>query len=186
MDLATFMLRLVVGLLFVGHGAQKLFGAFGGAGVEGTTRTFEKIGLGPPRAHALVAGCAELGGGALLVLGLLTPLAAAAIVAVMVTAIITVHAANGIWNTEKGFEFNLVLIAAVIVLAAVDSGAWSLDQALGFALGGTGWALVALAAGTLGGIGAVLIGRGWEHAGHEHGEARGFGGGPGPAHPHLR
>lgn len=186
MDLATFVLRLVVGLLFVGHGAQKLFGVLGGAGIEGTAQTFEKMGLRPPRVHALAAGCAELGGGALLALGLLTPLAAAAIVAVMVTAIVTVHAANGLWNTEKGFEYNLVLIVTASVLTAADSGAWSLDRALGFELGGAGWALIALAAGAIGGIGAVLIGHGWEHGGREQGEARGFGGGPGPAHPHPR
>jgi putative oxidoreductase len=185
-DLATFVLRLVVGLLFVGHGAQKLFGIFGGAGIEGTAKTFEKMRLRPPRTHALAAGCAELGGGALLALGLLTPLAAAAIVAVMVTAIVTVHAANGLWNTERGFEYNLVLIAAVFVLAAADSGGWSLDQALSLELSSIGWALAALAAGVLGGIGAVLIGRGWEHGGRERDETRGFGGGPGAAHPHPR
>lgn len=186
MDPATLVLRLVVGLLFVGHGAQKLFGVFGGAGIEGTAQTFEKMGLRPPQAHAFAAGCGELGGGALLALGLLTPLAAAAIVAVMVTAIVTVHAANGIWNTERGFEYNLVLIAAVFVLAAADSGGWSLDRALALELGGIGWALMALAAGAIGGIGAVLIGRGWEHGGRERGETRGFGRAPGATHPHPR
>jgi putative oxidoreductase len=185
-NLALFVLRLVVGLLFVGHGAQKLFGAFGGSGIEGTAAGFEKMGLRPARLHAIAAGCAELGGGALLALGLLSPLAAAAIVAVMVTAIVTVHARNGLWNTARGFEYNLVLIAAVFAIAAADSGAWSLDHAIGLDLAGAGWALAALAAGALGGIGAVLFGRGWEHGGREQeGEGR-LGGGPGAAHPHPR
>jgi putative oxidoreductase len=186
MDLALFALRLVVGLLFVGHGAQKLFGAFGGTGIDATTATFERIGLGPARLHAIAAGCAELGGGLLLALGLVTPLAAAAIIAVMVTAIITVHVRNGLWNTEKGFEYNLVLIAAAFALVGAGPGAWSIDNALGLALSGTGWALAALAAGLIGSIGTVLIGRGWEHGPRERGRPGGFGRGSGPAQAHSR
>jgi putative oxidoreductase len=186
MDLALFALRIVVGLLFVGHGAQKLFGAFGGAGIDATASNFERIGLGPARLHAITAGCAELGGGLLLALGLLTPLAAAAIVAVMVTAIITVHARNGLWNTEKGFEYNLVLIVAAFAVVGAGPGAWSLDNALGLALSGIGWALAALAAGMIGSIGTVLIGRGWEHGRRERGRAGGFDRGSGPAQAHPR
>lgn len=186
MDLALLVLRLAVGLLFVGHGAQKLFGAFGGAGIDGTAATFDKIGLRPARVHATAAGCAELGGGLLLVLGLLTPLAAATITAVMVTAIVTVHARNGVWNTEKGFEYNLVLIAAAFAIAGAGPGAWSLDHALGLDLGGAEWALAALAAGLLGSIGTVLIGQGWEHGPRERGRPGGFGGGSGTAQPHPR
>lgn len=184
MNLALLVLRLVVGLLFVGHGAQKLFGVFGGAGIDGTAATFDKIGLRPAQVHATAAGCAELGGGLLLALGLLTPLAAATITAVMVTAVVTVHARNGVWNTEKGFEYNLVLIAAVFAIVGAGPGAWSLDNALGLDLGGTGWALAALAAGLIGSIGTVLIGRGWEHGPRERGRPGGFGGGSGPAQPH--
>ncbi|HWA52795.1 MAG TPA: DoxX family protein [Solirubrobacterales bacterium] len=186
MNLALLALRLVVGLLFAGHGAQKLAGSFGGTGIAGTAETFEKLRLRPARAHAIAAGCAELGGGLLLALGLLTPLGAAALIAVMTTAVITVHARNGVWNTEQGFEYNLVLVAAAFAVAAADSGAWSLDRALGLDLGGTGWALIALGAGLLGGIGAVLGGRGWEDSPRERGEEGRFGGGPGPAHPHAR
>ena len=186
MDLTLLVLRLVVGLLFVGHGAQKLFGAFAGAGINGTAATFDKIGLRPARVHATAAGCAELGGGLLLALGLLTPLAAATITAVMVTAIVTVHARNGIWNTEKGFEYNLVLVAAAFAIVGAGPGAWSLDDALGLDLGGTEWALAALFAGLLGSIGTVLIGRGWEHGPRERGRPGGFGGGSGTAQPHPR
>jgi putative oxidoreductase len=185
-DLALFALRIVVGLLFVGHGAQKLFGIFGGAGIDATAATFERIGLRPGRLHATAAGAAELGGGLLLALGLLTPLAAATITAVMSTAIITVHARNGLWNTEKGFEYNLVLIAAAFALVGAGPGAWSLDNALGLDLSGTEWALAALAAGLIGSIGTVLVGRGWEHGPREQGRPGGFGGGSGPAQPHPR
>lgn len=186
MDLALLALRLVAGLLFVGHGAQKLFGAFGGAGIEGTTATFAKLRLRPARAHAVAAGCAELGGGLLLALGLLTPLASAALIAVMTTAVITVHARNGVWNTEQGFEYNLVLAAVAFTVAAADSGAWSLDSALDLDLGGTGWALIALGAGLLGGIGAVLGGRGWEDSPRERRDEGRLGGGPGATSPHAR
>ena len=158
MELGLLVLRVVVGLLFVGHGAQKLFGAFGGGGLAGTAAFFESIGLRPGHLHARAAGAAELTAGALLVLGLLTPIAAAMIMGVMVVAIVTVHGSNGPWVTEKGYEYNLVLIATAFALAAVGPGQWSLDHALGVDAG-TSLALAALAAGILGGLAAVAIGR---------------------------
>jgi putative oxidoreductase len=159
MELGLLALRLILGLLFVGHGAQKLFGAFGGHGIQGTGGFFESLGLRPGRPMAAAAGASELAGGALLALGLLTPLAAVLIIAPMVTAIWTVHAAKGLWNTEGGYEFNLLIAAVAFALAAVGAGPWSLDAALGLDLAGTDWALAALAAGLLGGAGAVLGGR---------------------------
>jgi putative oxidoreductase len=81
------------------------------------------------------------------------------VIAVMVTAIITVHGAKGFFTSDGGYEFNLVLIAAAFVLAGVGPGAWSLDNAIDLSWTGTGWALVALGAGLLGGIGAVVQGR---------------------------
>ena len=159
MDLALLMLRLVVGLLFVGHGAQKLFGVFGGGGLEGTAGMFDQIGLRPGWLHARVAGTAEFGGGALIALGLLTPFAAAALIGVMTAAVITVHAPKGIWNTNQGYEFNLVMATAVFALAGVGAGSWSLDHALSTHLSGTGWALATLALGLIGGVGAVRSGR---------------------------
>jgi putative oxidoreductase len=159
MDLALLVLRVVVGLLFVGHGAQKLLGAFGGGGLEGTAGMFDNIGLRPGWLHARTAGTAELLGGVLLALGLLTPFAAAALIGVMITAIVTVHARNGIWNTNQGYEFNAVLIAAAFALAGIGAGSWSLDNAFGFDLHGTIWAIAALAAGIAAGIGSVISGR---------------------------
>jgi putative oxidoreductase len=159
MNVGLAVLHILVGVLFVGHGAQKLFGAFGGHGLEGTAGFFESIGLRPGRVHAAAAGLAETGGGALLALGLLTPLGAALVTAVMTAAVLTVHVRNGVWVTQNGFEYNLVLVAAVFALAAVGAGTVSLDSALGLDVAGAGWALGALGAGLLGGLGAVLSGR---------------------------
>jgi putative oxidoreductase len=159
MDLALIVLRLVVGLLFVGHGAQKLFGVFGGGGLDGTTRMFDNIGLRPGWLHARAGGTAEFAGGALLALGLFTPFAAAVLIAVMTAAVLAVHAPNGIWNTNQGYEFNLVLVAVAFALAGIGAGSWSLDNVFGFDLSGAGWAIGALVVGVLGGIGTVLSGR---------------------------
>jgi putative oxidoreductase len=161
MELALLVLRVVVGLLFMGHGAQKLFGRFGGHGLDGTGGFFESLGIRPGRRNAMAAGTAELVGGALLALGLLTPLAAALIIGVMVVAIITVHAAKGPWVTDGGWEYNAVLIAAAFALAGAGPGQVSLDDAIGWMpdITGAGWALGALALGALLGIGAVVAGR---------------------------
>jgi len=159
MELGLLVLRVVVGALFVGHGAQKLFGAFGGHGVSGTAGFFDSIGLRPGRLHAVAAGSAELGGGVLLALGLVTPLAALLLTAVMTAAILTVHLRNGVWVTANGYEYNLVLIAAAFALAAVGAGEWSLDNALGLGVAGTGWALAALGLGLVGGAGAAFSSR---------------------------
>lgn len=159
MDLALLVLRLVVGLLFAGHGAQKLFGAFGGHGVAGTAQFFEAIGMRPGRRNAVAAGWAELLGGALLALGLLTPLGGLLIISVMTTAVLTVHRGKGPWVTDGGWEYNVVLAAAAFVFAA-NPGDWSLDAALGLGeIHGTAFALGALALGVLGGVLALLAGR---------------------------
>jgi putative oxidoreductase len=167
MDLALLVLRVVVGLLFVGHGAQKLFGVFGGGGLEGTTGMFDNIGLQPGWLHARAAGTAEFAGGLLLALGLFTPFAAAALIGVMTAAVITVHARNGIWNSNQGYEFNLVMAAVAFALAAIGAGGWSLDNAFGFDLHSTVWGIAALAAGVIGGVGAVLSGR-WSASHQPH------------------
>jgi putative oxidoreductase len=166
MDLALFALHFLVGALFFAHGAQKLFGWFGGYGIDGTAGFMDSLGMRPARLHAVAAGLAETVGGILLALGLLTPVGAAMVIAVMVTAIITVHGTKGFFTSDGGYEFNLVLIAVAFALAGVGPGGWSLDNALDISWTGTGWALVALGAGLLGGIGAVIQGRAWSrHAG---------------------
>lgn len=159
MDLALFVLHVIVGLLFIGHGTQKLFGWFGGHGLAGTAGFFESIGLRPGRLHAPAAGLAETAGGILIALGLLVPVGAALVIAVMLAAILTVHIGNGVWNQDGGVEYPLVAAAVVFALAGIGAGDWSLDAALDIDLASTGWALAALGAGLAGGLGAVLSGR---------------------------
>jgi putative oxidoreductase len=160
MELGLLVLRIVVGVLFMGHGAQKLFGMFGGHGLAGTAGFFEQgLGLRPGKVHAAGAGAAEFFGGLLLALGLLTPLAAAALIATMAVAIITVHWSKGVWSTEGGYEYNAVLMATAFAVAAVGPGNWSLDHALGLDISGTGWGLAALAAGVVGGALMYGVGR---------------------------
>jgi putative oxidoreductase len=167
MDLALMVLRIVVGALFIGHGSQKLFGVFGGGGPAATAEMFERLELRPGHRHAVMAGGGEFFGGALLALGLLTPLAAAMLIGVMTAAVITVHARNGIWNSEQGFEYNLVLATVAFAVTCIGPGAWSLDNVLGIEADGVGWGLAALAVGLIGGVGAVIIGRL-----ESHGDAR--------------
>jgi putative oxidoreductase len=153
MDIGRTALRLVIGPLFVGHGTQKLFGWFGGHGLEGTAGFFEgKLGLKPGKRHATAAGASEAIGGALLTLGALTPVAAGLITGTMITAIRKVHAPNGPWVTQGGYEYNAVLIAAMLALTADGPGRPSVDAAAFPRLKGDALALaqfVAAAAGSV-------------------------------------
>lgn len=124
------LIRLVVGLLFVGHGAQKLFGWFGGYGPKGTSGWMESIGIKPGVLMAVAAGLMELLGGALFAVGLLTPLAALLITMTMLGAIVKVHGQNGIWATANGYEYPLVLIAVVVGIALIGAGPYSIDAIL--------------------------------------------------------
>ncbi len=128
MNLGLLIIRIVLGVTFAGHGTQKLFGWFGGHGIKGTAGFFESIGVKPGAFMAIMAGLSELIGGALFVLGLLTPLAALFITGTMVVAIATVHGKNGYWITENGFEYNLLIIVVVIGIALIGAGAYSLDS----------------------------------------------------------
>jgi putative oxidoreductase len=130
MDLGLLIIRLVIGILFVGHGAQKLFGWFGGYGLKGTGGWFDSIGMKPGVTMALFAGLAELLGGILLAVGLLTPVAALMIAGTMLMAIIKVHASNGLWSTSNGYEYNLTLIAVAIGLALIGPGKYAIDAIL--------------------------------------------------------
>ena len=144
MRFGALVLRAVIGPLFIGHGTQKLFGWFGGHGVEGTGGFFEGLGLKPGKRHAVAAGAAEAGGGLLLTLGALTPVAATIVSSTMVTAIRKVHASKGPWVTEGGFEYNAVLIAAMTALAESGPGPLSVDEALLPELKGAHWAALSL------------------------------------------
>ncbi|HET6867150.1 MAG TPA: DoxX family protein [Solirubrobacteraceae bacterium] len=154
MKIGRLLLRLTVGGFFFGHGTQKLFGWFGGHGIEPTAQMFESLGMRPGARNAIAAGAAEAGGGAAIALGLATPLAAGALTSVMLTAINRVHLKNGPWVTNGGYEYNAVLIAAVLALTEVGPGELSLDHALGNERSGPGWALAAAAIGVAGAVGA--------------------------------
>jgi putative oxidoreductase len=131
---ALLLLRAAVGLLFIGHGGQKLFGWFGGPGIDGFASSLARMGVEPPLFWAYFEASAEMVGGALLVLGLLTPLAAAAIAGDMLVATLKVHLANGLWSQNDGFEYNLVLIVLLTAIGLMGAGRYSLDHALGVSL----------------------------------------------------
>jgi putative oxidoreductase len=131
---ALALLRATVGLLFIGHGGQKLFGWFGGPGIEGFAASLAKLGLEPPMFWAYFEASAEMVAGTLLVLGLLTPLAAAAIAGDMLVATLKVHLAKGLWSQDGGFEYNLVLIVLLVGIGLMGAGRYSLDHALGLSL----------------------------------------------------
>lgn len=130
-DLGLLVLRLGVGLPFAMHGAQKLFGWFGGGGPRGTASYFASLGFGDGRAAALLAGAAELLGGLGLAVGLVTPLAAAGIAGTMTTAALVNNAANGFWSVAKGWELNGYLVVVALAVAVAGPGAVSLDAVLG-------------------------------------------------------
>ncbi|MBB3114531.1 putative oxidoreductase [Paenibacillus phyllosphaerae] len=126
MDLGLLIIRLVVGLLFAGHAAQKLFGWFGGYGIKGTGGWLDSIGVKPGVPMAVMVGLFELVGGLLLALGLWFPVAAALIIIPMIGAIVTVHGKNGLWVTQNGFEYNLILIAIALGLALIGPGEYAI------------------------------------------------------------
>lgn len=151
------LLRLSIGGFFFGHGTQKLFGWFGGHGLAGTAGFFEQLGMRPGKRNALAAGIAEAGGGAAIAAGAATPLAASALTATMLTAIHRVHLTKGPWVTNGGYEYNVVLIAAVLALVDAGPGGLSVDAARGKVHDGGAWTLAALLAGIAGATGAHLL-----------------------------
>ena len=150
MSIGLLILRLVVGLTLAAHGAQKLFGWFGGYGLTGTGGFLEQLGFVPGRRHALFAGLAETGAGLLLALGLATPLASAIALAVMIVAGVSAHAKKGFFAHDGGYEYTLILGIAALSLAFTGAGPLSLDALLGDRLAGAGWGLAALVLGLAG------------------------------------
>jgi len=155
MDIGILLLRLTLGLPLAAHGAQKVFGWFGGYGPEATGQFMEALGFRPGRRHAIAAGSVEIAGGVLLALGFLTPLGAALVASVMVVAAATVHARNGFFITSNGFEFNFVLGAAALSVAFIGPGALSVDAFLGYAPAGIIWGAGAAVVAILGAIGQL-------------------------------
>ncbi|BFN12362.1 MAG TPA: DoxD-like family protein [Marinobacter hydrocarbonoclasticus] len=127
---AALALRVPVGLILAAHGAQKLFGWFGGYGLEGTGQWLASIGLEPGYLMALLAGGAEFFGGLALVLGLLTRPAAVVAAFTMLVAIFAVHIGNGLFMANNGYEYALTLFAATVALAIQGAGRFSVDNLL--------------------------------------------------------
>ena len=146
MDIGILLLRSAVGLTLAAHGAQKLFGWFGGMGLDKTGQGLTALGFHPGRRHAVMAGLIEVGAGVLLAIGFLTPVAAALTASVMIVAAGSAHLRNGFFNHNGGYEFNLVLGVSGLSLAFIGAGALSIDALIGSAF-----------AGTLVGIAAIIV-----------------------------
>jgi putative oxidoreductase len=131
MDVGLLIARLILGLAISAHGAQKLFGWFGGHGLNGTGGFFESIGFRPGRLFALAAGLAEFGGGALTALGLLGPVGPAVIILVMMVAALTVHLGHGFFAQSNGIELPVVYMTGALAIASAGPGVYSLDYVLG-------------------------------------------------------
>jgi putative oxidoreductase len=172
MNTTLLVLRLVPGLLLIGHGLQKIVPArfspplLHANGLSATGAGFEQLGIRPGAAAALLAGLSEVLGGFSLGAGLLTPVGTILIGAVMTTAIVTAHARNGIWSQDGGFEFPLTLLALAFVISALGAGSYSINAwahvsnwaGIHSSISHAGLAAIALAIGVGGGVATVVGG----------------------------
>ncbi|MDX2591474.1 MULTISPECIES: DoxX family protein [Streptomyces] len=152
-DCGLLLLRLTFGLLMAAHGAQKLFGLFGGHGLAATSKGFAALGYRPGKLFAVVGGLSEFLGGLGLAVGLLTPLAAAALIGVMINAMVTVTGAHGLWDTDGGVEYSVCITVVALAVAAIGPGRLAVDRF--FRWGTGGWPQAAFALG-VGGLAAVI------------------------------
>jgi putative oxidoreductase len=160
-NLAALILRLVVGGTMLAHGWNH---AFGGGRLPGTARWFESIGIRPGRVHALLATLTEIGAGCLLVLGLLTPLAAAGVAGCMLVALVANHAKNGffVFRPGEGYEYVLMIIVVSWAIGALGAGDWSVDHVIGFSV--KGWAGLGIAALVSAAMAVLLLAACWRPA----------------------
>ena len=158
MDVGLVIIRAVSGVVLAAHGAQKLLGWFGGHGVSGTAAYFHTLGIRPGSLMAGMAGVAELGGGLALGLGLLTPFAAALVLATMLVAIGSAHAGKGLFAANGGYELPLVVASVAAGLAFAGPGSLSIDHVLGLDLAGPKWGAVGVALAVAGAL-PPLLGR---------------------------
>lgn len=156
-DGGLLLLRLAAGGMLAGHGAQKLFGVFGGPGLEGTAGFMEMLGLKPGQVWGTAAAVSEFGGGALTALGLLHPLGPVAMISAMTMAANTAHAGKPIWAQEGGAELAVTNGAAALAIIVAGPGEYSVDRALGIRL--PNWIGVAAAAAALGTVAFGLLTR---------------------------
>jgi putative oxidoreductase len=155
-DIASVLLRVVVGLTVVAHGYNHLWG---GGGLAGTTRWFGSLGLRPPKLHAVLSGAGELAAGSALAIGLCTALAAAFVVGTMVVAGITHHRVNGFFVFKEGYEYVLMISVVCAVIGLLGPGAASVDRLLGIAVAGPMGLAIVIGVGVIGA--AVLLAATW-------------------------
>lgn len=159
-SLGLLVARVVVGLLMAAHGTQKLFGWFGGRGINPTGEFFVKLGYNQGRAFATLASAAEIGSGLLVALGFLGPVGPALMISVMIVAMVTVHWRNGVFAATNGVELPLLFATAGFAFALTGYGAYSLDSLFGITSRWTpGITWLVLAVGIAGAIGNLLIRR---------------------------
>lgn len=149
MDVGILLLRVAVGLTLTAHGAQKLFGWFNGPGRDGFAGYLETLGFRRARTFSWIGGLAEFLGGLLLAVGFMTPLAAAAIIGVMVAAAVAVHWTNGFFNSDGGFELPLLLATAAASITIAGPGAYAVDTALALPITSPMWAAAGILAGVV-------------------------------------
>ncbi|HLT62542.1 MAG TPA: DoxX family protein [Microlunatus sp.] len=161
MDYGLLVLRVVLGLLLAGHGAQKLFGWFGGSGLRPTAEGFSQLRYRAPFLVALLGGLTEFVGGLLFATGFLTPLAALGIAALMINAVAVAHWSNGLWATKGGWEYNLLIYAVLIAVVTTGPGAFSIDAVIGLAAATSGlvWAVGVLVLSAVLAAAALTLGR---------------------------
>lgn len=162
MSTAVLVVRLAVGVVMIAHGYNHIFG---GGKITGTAGWFESLGMRPGKLHAWTASLVELVAGVLLVLGLVVPLAGAAVVGIMLVAWVTNHRSNGffIFRPGEGYEYVMVLTAAGVALGGLGGGRWSLDHMLGW-FDPPGWTGLVLSAGLGGVVSALLLAVFWRPA----------------------
>ncbi|MEU4928547.1 DoxX family protein [Streptomyces yokosukanensis] len=152
-DWGLLLIRLAFGLFMAGHGSQKLFGLFGGPGLTATGKGFDALGYHPGKFFALIGGLSEFLGGLGLAVGLFTPLAAAALIGVMINAMATVTGAHGFWDTDGGVEYSVCIAVVALAVAAIGPGRLAIDRF--FRWGAGGWLEAGFALG-LGGVAAAI------------------------------
>ena len=152
LDLGLVILRVVIGLIVAAHGAQKLFGWFGGHRIEGTAQFLSSLGVRPATFWAVIVGIAEFGGGLLTAAGLLGPVGPALLVGAMLAATALVHWDKGFWATAGGIEYTLALGTAALAMALTGFGRFALDNALGLDLHEPVYVVAALVVAVLGSL----------------------------------
>ena len=157
MDAGMLLIRVTIGLLLFGHGAQHALGWFGGYGAAGTGTWLEGFGFRHGKRFAILLGASEIAIGFLFLTGFLVPVAAAGIVGIALAAAMTDHAGNGLWIWKSGYEYVLTLGVVAVAVVLTGPGAVSVDDVLGLGLSGTGWGTGAATAGLAAGFGVLAL-----------------------------